>query len=1084
MVKNQNFTLLNQIIKCMKKILLLFSAIILFIGVSFAQTKQVSGTVTEQGGGTIPGVSILVKGTKQGAQTDNEGRFTIVVSSNAVLVFNYIGFTTKEITVGNQTNIKVSLEPNATQLSEVVAIGYATVNRRDLTGSVSSVGVKQLKDIPNNSLAESIAGRLAGVQITVSEGTPNASAQIKVRGGGSITQDNTPLYVVDGVQVENALSVLSPQDIESIDVLKDASATAIYGSRGANGVVIITTKGGKEMKTTINYNGLAGIRQLANKLDVMKPYDFVKYQYEASRGNTASEASFLSYYGAFSDIENYRNTAFVDWQDEIFGRNALMQTHNLSATGGDAKTTFNLSFTSNTEEGVMLASDFDRKLINFKFDHKISDKLKVGFNVRYNNTVINGAGTSNEGSSSLNRLRQAVKYRPLLVKGQDILDFDPDYANETNGNSLALINPILLNDAQYKKVNSNVTNFTGYFNYNIAKGFSFRSTLGFDGNNNRTNIFNDIITSESRLVGSSLPIASIGTTNRQTLNNSNVLSYSNAKSNTSFSKRHSFDALIGQELYQDKIKTYFTENRLFPAGLTAERALANMALGTTPAGGSTSGDFTSTLFSFFGRVNYAFDKKYLLTLTMRADGSSKFAAGNKWGYFPSGSFAWRLSEEKFMANLKSSISLSDLKLRASYGEAGNNRISDFLYTTQFKPTAFYDINNTLVTTLVSNELANPNLKWETTISRNLGLDLAFLNNRLQISADFYSNKTKGLLVNNPFPSTSGYSFQLQNIGSTSNKGIELQVNGTPIQNKNFSWSTNFNISFNKNRVESLGDYQKSFLINSGWAGTNVPADYIVSVGQSVGKIYGLVNDGFYTLDDFTYSAGVYTLKSGIPTNQSITSLAPKPGVIKFKDLNGDGIVDINNDRKIIGDANPNFTGGFNQSFTYKNFDLNVFVNFQVGNDILNANKLEFTSGYTANANLLATMNDRWRNVNDAGVVVTDPVALAELNKNAKIWSPLTSNSSFFVNSYAVEDGSFLRINNVTLGYTLPTDLLKRAKINKMRLYATVNNLAVFTKYSGYDPEVNTRRTTGTTPGVDYSAYPRSRAFIFGINFTL
>ncbi|MDN3587777.1 TonB-dependent receptor [Pedobacter aquatilis] len=1068
----------------MSRILLFFSVFAFYFSTALGQTKVVSGTVTEVGGETIPGVSVLIKGTKTGTQTDNSGKFTISVNQGAILVFNYIGYKSKEVTVGSQNTLKVNLESNSTELDEVVAIGYATVNRRDLTGSVSSVGAKQLKDIPNNSLAESIAGRLAGVQITVSEGTPNASAQIRVRGGGSITQDNTPLYVVDGIQVENALSVLSPQDIESIDVLKDASATAIYGSRGANGVVLITTKGGREMKTQINYNGLVGFRQLANKLEVMNPYDFVKYQYEASRGNATAESLYAGYYGAFSDLESFRNSQFVDWQEELFGRNALMQTHNVAVTGGDAKSTFNLSVTSNTEDGVMLASDFDRKLINFKFDHKFNNKLKVGFNVRYNNTVVNGAGTSSEGSSSLNRLRQAVKYRPLLVKGQDVYAYDPDYASETNGNSLSLVNPLLLNDAEYKKVLTNVTNFNGYFNYTIYKGLSFKSTLGLDFSNNRTNIFNDIITNESRLVGSSQPIASIGTSNRQTINNSNVISYTNSGSKTEFSKHHSIDALIGQELYQDKLQAYFTENRLFPIGITAERALSNMALGTTPAGAATSSDLTARLFSVFSRLNYSFDKKYLLTLSMRADGSSKFAEGNKWGYFPSGSLAWRISDEKFMENFKTAIRMNDLKLRVSYGEAGNNRIADFLYTTQFRPTAFYDINNTLVTALVAPELANPNLKWETTISRNIGLDAGFLNNRLQFSLDLYSNKTKGLLVNNPFPSTSGYAFQLQNIGSTSNKGIEFQINGTPIQTKNFSWSTNFNISFNKNRVESLGEFQKSFLINSGWAGTNVPADYQVAVGQAVGKMYGLVNDGFYKIEDFNYANGVYTLKPGVPNNSSVTSLTPKPGVIKFKDLNGDGIVDITNDRTIIGDANPKYTGGFNQSFTYKNWDLNVFVNFQVGNDILNANKLEFTSGYTANGNLLATMNGRWRNVNDQGVVVTDPTELAALNANATLWSPLTSNSSFFVNSYAVEDGSFLRINNITLGYTMPSELLKKIKINRMRFYATVNNLAVITNYSGYDPEVNTRRSTGTTPGVDYSAYPRSRAFIFGINFTL
>ncbi|MXV14475.1 SusC/RagA family TonB-linked outer membrane protein [Hufsiella ginkgonis] len=1071
----------------MKRILLLLSVLLCGLFSVRAQTRQITGKVTDKADGQpVIGASVTVKGATQGASTGVDGTFrlTAATAGNVVLVVKYIGYKELEVTVPtSQTVVNVAISEESVMLNEVVAVGYATVNRRDLTGSVSSVSAKQLKDIPINSTAEALAGRLAGVQVTGTEGTPNAEFQIRVRGGGSITQDNSPLYVVDGIQVQNALSVLSPQDIESIDVLKDASSTAIYGARGANGVVIITTKGGKEMKSTVTYNGLAGIRRLANKLEVQDPYQFVLYQYERSRASSADQTSFLNTYGDFGDIDLYKSVAFADWQDKLLGDNALMQTHNLGLTGGTATTTFNLSVTSNNEDGVLMGSGFDRKLVNFKFDHKVNDKLRAGFNARYNNTIVDGAGTSDPGSASLNRLRQVVKYRPLLVNGQDDSAYDPAYALETNSNSLSLVNPILLNQAEYKKTTSGIANFNAYFSLKVLKELTFKSTLGYDVTNRRDNVFNDSITNESKLNGSGQPMASISTVNRRTINNSNVLSYTNSGSKSDFAKMHKIDALLGQEILDDKDKTYYLQNRLFPFGISPERAFANMSLGTTPAGGSTSTESPHVrTASFFSRVNYAYNSKYLLSLSLRADGSTKFSKGNQWGYFPSGSFAWRITDEKFMEGLKTTV--NDLKLRVSYGEAGNNRIRDFLYLSQFTPSAYYDINNQLITTFNSPTLSNNSLKWETTISKNLGLDAGFLNNRVQISIDAYKNKTRDLLVDVAIPTTSGYTTQIQNVGSTSNKGLEFQLNGTPVATKNFQWTANFNISFNKNKIESLGQYQKSFLQSSGFGGSTVPADYQVIVGQAVGKIYGMVTDGFYTIDDFTYNAGVYTLKPGVANNSSITAVAPKPGVLKFKDLNSDGLVDLDHDRQIIGDANPNFLGGLNQSFTYKNWDLSAFVNFQVGNDVLNANKLEFTNGYQPNSNMLAVMNGRWRNVNDQGVVVTDPTALAALNANATIWSPLTSFSSFYVHSWAVEDASFLRINNLTLGYTVPTSLLTKIKVSRLRVYGTVNNLAVITNYSGYDPEVSTRRSTGLTPGVDYSAYPRSRAFIFGVNLSL
>ncbi len=1052
---------------------------------SIAQSKQITGKVTDEAGTPLAGVNVQVSGTKAGTQTKEDGSFSIASSANGSVnvEFTYVGFVKVSQLTDGKSPMSIVMSRETNNLDDVVVVGYQTVKRRDLTSSVSSVGAKDIKDIPVNSTAEALTGRLAGVQITTVEGSPGASATIRVRGGGSITQDNSPLYVVDGVQVENALNVIAPQDIESIDVLKDASATAIYGARGANGVVIITTKGGKATRTTVSYNGLFGVKKLANKLEVLNPYDFVLYQYERSRGSQQERDAFQNTYGRWEDLELYKEMPMADWQEEMFGRNAMMQTHNVALSGGNKDTRFNLSLTSNAEEGTMELSEFDRKLVNFKLDQNIGNKAKAGFNVRYNNTVVRGAGTSNEGSSSTNRLRHSIKYRPYLAPGQDLFDYDPDYALATNANSLSLVNPLLLNEAEYRKNISQTINLNGYFNYTFNKYVSFRTTLGVDMFNTRRDAFNDTITSIARQ-NSNQPTASIGTGNRTIINNSNVLTFTMDKSGSNFSNKNGLTVLLGHELYESVNKEYDIETRYFPIGITPDFALGNMGLGSPPAGSvqppPTSSEITNRLLSFFGRVSYDYEDKYLLSLTMRADGSSKFAAGKRWGYFPSAAFAWRISKEKWMEGLAPTI--SDLKLRLSYGEAGNNRIGDFLFLTQFTPSAFYSLNNQLVTTYRSAALANANLVWETTVSRNLGLDVAFFNNRLLLTVDYYRNSTKDLLVNVPVPGSSGYTSQIQNVGSTTNRGVEIQLGGKPVYNKDFSWDVNFNISFNKNKIESLGEFQSSYLFSSGWGGSNQPSDYIVRVGEQVGTIWGLISEGWYGVEDFDYANGVYTLKQGVPNNQGITATAPQPGMLKFRDINNDGLIN-DLDRTIIGRTQPKFFGGLNNQFAYKSFDFSMFINFQYGNQVYNANKLEFTSGYTPGSNLLANVNDRWRTIDANGNVITDPKALEGLNTDAKLWQPLRSASSFYVHSWAIEDGSFVRINNITLGYTFPKNLTSRIKVSNLRIYGTVNNLAVFTNYSGYDPEVNTRRNTPLTPGVDYSAYPRSRTFIAGVNLS-
>ncbi|MGF7232316.1 SusC/RagA family TonB-linked outer membrane protein [Arachidicoccus sp.] len=1073
---------------------ILFIFLLCFTTVAFAQKGVVSGHVTNEKGQPLDGVSVKLKQMNIGTLTDASGNFTLNLSKakvkNPTLVFTYTGYSDQSIIVeSDNQKILIVLKQSTNDLNDVVVIGYGTISRKDLTGAVSSVTAKQLKDIPINSAEEALAGRLAGVQVTGSEGSPNAEVSIRVRGGGSITQDNSPLYVVDGMIEDNALSTLSPQDIETIDVLKDASATAIYGARGANGVVIITTKNGQPGHSTVTYNGFVGWQQVNRKLDVMDPYDFVFYQYERSRGNSTLESGFTTSYGNFADIDLYKNAPAVNWQDQVFGRSAFMQTHNVSVSGGDSKTQFDLSLSDNEAQAVMIGSDYNRKLVNFRLTHKVTDKLKVGFNVKFNNQSVDGQGTSNPGSSGLNFLRQAVRYIPYLAPGQSVSYYDPELLDNTSGNGLYIVNPLLLINAQYRKQYQTRINLSGYADWTITKFLSFRTTAGYDYYPTKTNSFDDSITSNAISNGNGMPIATIATTDRYTFDNSNVFTLTNRQLGGAFNKSNKIDWILGEESYQVQNESQNTVQRFFPLGTTASEALGNLNLASPPIGYAeplpTTNQDEQRISSFFTRVNYAFQDKYLASLSMRADGSSVFSPENHWGYFPSASLAWRISKEKFMQSLKPVI--SDMKLRLSYGEAGNNRIPSFLYLTQFSTSSnYYGLNNQLSTAFGPVGLVNSHLKWESNISRNIGLDISFLRNRIQLTTDYYRNKTKDLLVNVTVPTTSGYEKQYQNVGATSNNGLEVQLNATIIENKNFLWSANFNISTNQNKVLSLGGEQY-FTVNSGWAGSANPDDFIVKVGAPVGSMYGLVNDGFYTVDDFDYDPNntkqPYTLKAGVVNDSKITG-TPQPGTIKFKDLNGDSIVDLNNDRKIIGNANPKFFGGLNQQFVYKNFDMSIFLNFQVGNDIVNDNKLEFSSGYTVGANLLAIDNNRWKTVNPQGQVVTDPTALAALNKNATLWQPMTTGSSWTPQSWAIENGSFLRINNITLGYTLPKSLLSKVGIKKFRVYGTLNNLAVITGYSGYDPEVNTRRSVPMTPGVDYSAYPRARSFIFGVNVTL
>ena len=1045
-----------------------------------AQDKkfEVKGTVTSADNKPLEGVNVRVVGGQSGTATDATGHYRILVDNgNVSLVFSYVGYASKTIAVTNNNTIDVKLSPEV--------IGYQTIKRKNLLASVSSVSAKDLKDIPVNSAAEALNGRLAGVTATTAEGSPDADVRVRIRGGMSITGDNSPLYIVDGVQVENGLSSLSPQNIQTIDVLKDAAATAIYGARGANGVIIITTKSGKIGRLTVSYNGFYGVKSLAKKLDVMSPYEYVLYQSERSRGNITDSTNFLKNFGSTWDtLKAYQNVAPVDWQDEVMGQQGTLQSHNVNMSGGSKRITYNFGYTYNGDKAVLLNSDYKRHLLNFKSEYRITNNLRLSAGVRYTHTDVWGAGVSSDQGSSYSRLRNAVKYRPFLSPNQDITMSDP-LADPNVGNGLNLINPILLAEQEYRKKTTDVFNVTAALTYNITKNLTFKSTFGYDKNDFVDRQFSDSITPYSVISGSKKPIAQLDTVNKKTITNSNVLTYSVSK----YKGKHDFDFLVGEETYDlsTESRTQLVKN--IPNLTSPDDAFNNLGLGVPFTGYPRLGKTRYTNLSFFSRINYDYLSKYYFSFNVRADGASKFAPGRQWGYFPAASVAWRVKNEKFMENSKT---ISDLKFRASYGEVGNNRINDYLFLTTFKNDGayYYGINNQAVTSYYSAGLVNEALQWESNISQNYGMDISFFKDRVSLSVDAYFNNAKNLLLNVPIASTYGYTSQLQNIGKTSNKGVEFQLNASIIRNKTFTWNANFNIAFNNNKVEALGTNQTLFYPAASWGVSGQPTDYIVKVGQPVGSMYGLVSDGFYKTGDFDYNpaTSVYTLKAGTVTDAAIIGTV-QPGSVKFKDLNNDGVVDLNNDRTIIGNPNPKFTGGLNNSFTYKNWDMSVFVNFVYGNSIYNANKVEFTNGYTNNANMLQMMEGRWKVVSALGqttqwinaanqAVGMSPDVLNAINANATMWQPIKSSGAFYPSSWAIEDGSFLRINNVTLGYSIPTAKMKL--FSKLRFYFTANNLAIFTKYSGYDPEVSVRNSP-LTPGLDYSAYPKSRSFIFGVN---
>lgn len=1044
-----------------------------------AQNVTVKGTVKDKTGETVIGASVVEKGnTSNGTITDIDGNYTISVPANATIVFSYVGMTTQEASVKGKTQIDIVMEDDAQVLEEVVVIGYGAVKRKDLTGSVATVSSDVLAAVPVASATEALTGKMAGVQITTTEGSPDAEMKIRVRGGGSITGDNTPLFIVDGFPVES-ISDIPASDIEDITVLKDASSTAIYGSRGANGVILVTTKSGKEGKINVSYNAYYSWKKIAKTLDVLDPYDYAKWQYEQAllRGNSYVE-DYESYFGSYEDLDMYKNIPYNDWQDLTFGRTGNTFNHNLSITGGSEKIKYAFSYSHMNDKAIMEGSDYKRDNFNLKLNTKPVKNVTLDFSIRYSETNIGGGGANDVSSTydSDKRLKYSVIYTPIPLEN---MDSSAGSSDDDLGN---LYHPLTAISDNNRDQERKTLNMSGSFGWEIFKNFKFKTELGYDDYRNDDLRFYGLTTYYVKNVPSAenqnLPAIQIANTNRHKFRNTNTISYD--FSDLFKGDSHHLNAMIGHEWIITKSSKLTNIVHGFPETFTAADAWKLTSMGT-PFSIDNFYDPDDKLLSYFGRINYDYQSKYLLSATFRADGSSKFAAGNQWGYFPSAAVAWRVSSENFMEGTKEW--LDDLKLRFSYGTAGNNNIPSGQMVQTYSNSATSWINGFSNYWAPSKTMANPDLKWETTITRNLGLDFTVLGGKLNGTIEAYLNTTTDLLIQFPVGGT-GYDTQYRNMGKTENKGIEASINWTIVNKKDWGVSFNANIGFNKNTIKDLG-MMNDFGAETYWASSEIGNDFWIAKGGSVGQMYGYRSDGRYEASDFVgYDAATdsWILKEGVVDASAVVGKI-RPGSMKLKNIDGSEDNKVTtDDREIIGDANPLHTGGFGISAYAYGFDLSANFNWSFGNDVYNANKIEFTqTGKYQYRNMTSEMADgkRWTNLRADGTLSTDLEELAAMNANTTMWSPLTDRMIF--SDWAVEDGSFLRLNTLTLGYTLPKSLLSKVKIQNLRFYVTGYNLFCLTSYTGYDPEVSTIRKTNLTPGVDYSAYPKSRQFVVGVN---
>ena len=895
----------------------------------YAQNTTLKGVIVDETDTPLIGATVQVKGTSTGSITDFDGNYTIKANKGAVITFSYIGYKTQEIKFTGQPTVNIKMVPDNQTLDEVVVVGYGTMKRSDLTGSVASIAAKDVEGFKTSSVAGALGGQIAGVQITSTDGTPGAGFSINIRGVGTLTGDSSPLYIVDGFEVDD-IDYLSNSDIESIEILKDASSSAIYGARAANGVVLISTKSGKIGKPIINYNGSASYRKISKKLDVLSPYEFVKLQgevnskYSDSYFKTGNDDNGNPY--RYQSLDDYIGVSGVNWQDETFNP-TWSQDHSLSIMGGTEDTKYNASFSRYIENGIFKNSGFNKTTGKFRLDQKLSKSLSFNFTVNYALTNREGVGTSGD-SGRFNMLAQILSARPtggLKLTDEELLASAIDPEMLESGESLAQVNPVKQTESVTNNKRAEMWSGNASATWQIIKGLTFKTSGTYNTTNNRTDIFYKDGSKEAYRNGQKpYGRTQMGRDVRWT--NSNNLTWKQKV------KKHNYDIMLGHEVSFKSTEYLLGEAMDFPFDNLGNDYLG---LGATPSRVESSYS-EKTLLSFFARGNYNYDNRYLFTATVRADGSTVFSNKNKWGFFPSFSAAWRVSEEAFMKDVEW---VSNFKVRLGWGIVGNDRISNYLSMDLYEANK-YGIGNNTVTVLTPKQLKNANLKWEGASSVNLGVDLGFFDNRLNVTADFFIKDTKDLLLAQSLAHVTGFDSQMQNIGKIQNKGIELSFNSTNIQTRNFTWQTNFNISFIKNTLKGLASGVESMYARSGFDSNFTAYDYIATVGQSLGLIYGYEFDGIYQSSDFyTTPDNQLILKEGITNNARYGTV--KPGVVKYKDQDGDGII-TTNDRTVIGNAMPKWYGGITNTFNYKGIDFSFMFQFNYGNDIYNATRLYAT----------------------------------------------------------------------------------------------------------------------------------------------
>lgn len=1025
----------------------------------------VSGTVKDENGDELPGVSVLVKGTQRGTVTSTTGRYSVEVESDQdVLVFSFVGYLTQEITVGNRKSIDVSMATDTKALEEVMVVGYGTQKKSDLTGAVSSVKGADLTRLPTQRVDQALQGRAAGVMVQNTDGAPGGNATIRVRGGNSITGGNNALVVVDGIQGVN-ISTINPNDIESLEVLKDASATAIYGARGANGVILITTKRGNSGKAVFNYGFSAGVQKLGHKLDLMTAGEYARKSndWAATQNGTASSPIEPVIPFSTEQIAQLEAGGGTDWQDEIY-RTGKTQNHQLSISGGNELVRYFVSAGYMNQQGIVLNTKYARYNLRSNLDFKVTNWMNAGINLN----VIKDKGNVppvGEGTRFGDILGQVINTVARFDPATPVYDADGNYNTKAlkggpNGSKIYADNDVwnpVATALETKSERNNITNeISTFLDFKLLKGLSLKVTGAASLNSNDDQNYYSTKTQPGFGVNG---LGNLAENKYQYFQNSNILTYSNI-----FNKRHAvfITGVAEQQLIQSK-GTYIAAQGFF-SDYTGINDLGAASQINTRSNSQSK----QVLNSFLGRVNYVFDEKYMVTASFRADGSSVFGENNKWGYFPSAAAAWRISQEGFLENVDA---ISNLKLRASWGKTGNQAIQPY----QTLPTIAsgfnypYDGNSMPNIGFQLGRAANPNLKWETTEQTNLGADLGFFGERLVATLDIYKKTTKDLLLNKQVEAYTGFPTILSNVGSIENKGLEISLGGKPLASNKLNWNTSVNVSFNRSRVLALlDDTPLAIRTNTGGGyqifGSGFSLKYL-QIGQPVDQMRGYVNLGTWSEAE----------------REEAKKMGQAPGEAKWQDVNADGrITRADDGLEVIGNALPKFIYGWNNSISYLNFDLTFLIQGSYGNDIFNAVRIKTEN--PANG-LSSNLKNRWTPENQNTDV---PVFMGSRERNLLELGP-NQTAGIGVdqrNSRWVENGSYLRMKNITLNYTLPKDLSGKIGASRLAAYMTAINLFTLTKYTGYDPEVSSFNAGGAGGlGIDLSNYPTAKVFMFGLNLT-